>query len=302
MKVIANRRWLVWGSALVVAILVTTGISVAITSSKPAQAFTYADNAWWVKDPVGATLRITPSAWAQVEGISAASGVMSNALAIAGKPPYGNAVYKSLFEQLQCHLLVRLKTPYDLDTSRPTVAWVTEVNDFCNPEPPGSTTAPEQIESEPSPPVTAPPPTSPPPTAPPPTAPPVTAPSVTAPPPTSPPPTAPPPTAPPVTASPENSLTVDATSAFGTCSAPNVPSFCGGDAHAQPDPNFVSGRGVDQPQGTQTTGLCWKDGGNVDAPATGENSPVWIETTLSPDPWMSVLYFAPGAANGLDEC
>lgn len=95
------------------------------------------------------------------------------------------------------------------------------------------------------------------------------------------------------------SLTVDATAAFGTCSAPDNPPYCGGDAHAQPDPNFVAGRGVDQPQGTETTDLCWQYGGNVEAPASGDNSTVWIETTLSPDPWMNVLYFPPGAADGL---
>jgi hypothetical protein len=64
----------------------------------------------------------------------------------------------------------------------------------------------------------------------------------------------------------------------------------------------VAGRGVDEPGGTQTTGLCWEYGGNVNAPATGENSNVWIQTTLAPDPWMNLLYFPPGTADGLDEC
>jgi hypothetical protein len=98
------------------------------------------------------------------------------------------------------------------------------------------------------------------------------------------------------------SLTVDATAAFGTCSALDNPPYCGGDAHSQPDPNFVASRGVDQHQGTETTGLCWQYGGNVEAPASGDNSTVWIETTLSPDPWMNVLYFPPGAADGLNQC
>src|ERR1039458_3914474 len=60
---------------------------------------------------------------------------------------------------------------------------------------------------------------------------------------------------------PGKSLTVDATSAFGTCVGPNNPPFCGGDAHAQPDPNFVAGRGVDQAQGTVVTAVCWTVGG-----------------------------------------
>ena len=128
MKVIRNRRGLAWASGMVVAVVVATGISVAVNSSKPAQAFTYARNAWWVNEPLGATLRITPSGLAQVEGLSAASGVMSNALTIAGTPAYGNAVYKSLLEQLQCHLLVRLKTPYDLDTWRPSAVSYTHLD------------------------------------------------------------------------------------------------------------------------------------------------------------------------------
>lgn len=58
---------------------------------------------------------------------------MNNALQIAGWPPYSSYVYQSMFEQLQCHLLVRLKTPYDLDAWRPVVSWVTEIRDLCNP-------------------------------------------------------------------------------------------------------------------------------------------------------------------------
>ena len=256
---------------MVVAVVVATGISVAVNSSKPAQAFTYARNAWWVNEPLGATLRITPSGLAQVEGLSAASGVMSNALTIAGTPAYGNAVYKSLLEQLQCHLLVRLKTPYDLDTWRPSVSFASEVRDKCNPLP---------IAASPS----------------------VTSPPATSPPVTSPPATSPPATSPPMASPSGTSLTVDATAAFGTCSALDNPPYCGGDAHSQPDPNFVASRGVDQHQGTETTGLCWQYGGNVEAPASGDNSTVWIETTLSPDPWMNVLYFPPGAADGLNQC
>ena len=58
---------------------------------------------------------------------------MSNALALAGFRPYSNAVYSSLFEQLQCHLFYTFKTPYNLDTWRPSVWWPAELWDLCNP-------------------------------------------------------------------------------------------------------------------------------------------------------------------------
>jgi Protein of unknown function (DUF2599) len=93
----------------------------------------YATNAWWVYGPYGATLRITPSGIAQTIGPSAAQGIMNNALSIAGWPPYSQSVYNSMFEQLECHLLWRFKTPYDLDTWRPSVSWATEIHDECNP-------------------------------------------------------------------------------------------------------------------------------------------------------------------------
>jgi hypothetical protein len=96
-------------------------------------SLTYATNAWWVYGPYGGTLRITPSGVAQAIGLSAAQGIMNNALQIAGWPPYSQSVYNSMFEQLQCHLLVRFKTPYDLDSWRPSVSWATEVYDECNP-------------------------------------------------------------------------------------------------------------------------------------------------------------------------
>jgi hypothetical protein len=50
------------------------------------------------------------------------------------------------------------------------------------------------------------------------------------------------------------------------------------------------------------TGVCWEYGGNIEAPATGEQSNVWIETTLAPNQWMNELYFAPGATDGLAQC
>lgn len=105
----------------------------AAKSAASIPTLTYAENAWWVWGPFGGTLRITPSGIAQAIGISAAQGVMNNAVQIAGWPPYSSYVYNSMFEQLQCHLLVRLKTPYDLDSWRPSVSWATEIRDECNP-------------------------------------------------------------------------------------------------------------------------------------------------------------------------
>ncbi len=119
-------------------LLLITVVSMATfllgtVTAEPASAATYATSAHWIAHPQGATLSITPSGWAQAVGISAASGVMSNALGIAGWRPYSLAVYNSLFEQLQCHLLFRFKTPYNLDTWRPSVSWSTELASRCNP-------------------------------------------------------------------------------------------------------------------------------------------------------------------------
>jgi hypothetical protein len=141
MTSVLRFHWLSSCLSALVAVLGTVG-ALVVASPGSASATTYARNAWWITRPLGQTLRITPSRWAQVEGISAASGVMSNTIRIAGWPAYSNAVYKSMFEQLQCHLLVRLKTPYDLDTWRPSVSFATEVKDKCNPPPKESSSAP----------------------------------------------------------------------------------------------------------------------------------------------------------------
>ena len=76
----------------------------AVQSARP--SFTYAVNAWWSPSSYGNTLKIDPSGFARAVGISAAQGVMNNALNIAGWPPYSQSVYNSMFEQLQCHLFV----------------------------------------------------------------------------------------------------------------------------------------------------------------------------------------------------
>jgi hypothetical protein len=121
----------------VLALLIVLGTPLAIgfSTATPASALTYAENAWWVDSPYGATLSITPSGVAQAIGISAASGVWNNALQIAPFRPYSPAVYSSMFEQLQCHLLYRFKTPFHLDTWRPSVSWAAELRDRCNPLP-----------------------------------------------------------------------------------------------------------------------------------------------------------------------
>ena len=106
------------------ATLVLSAVPASASSAQPAQSaqpgvhnspalpsLTYATNAWWVSGQYGATLRIMPSGIARVMGISAAQGVMNNALEIAGMPPYSPAVYNSLMEQLECHLFLAIKRP-----------------------------------------------------------------------------------------------------------------------------------------------------------------------------------------------
>jgi hypothetical protein len=97
-------------------------------------SFTYAVRASWVRGPNGLTLKITPSGFARYIGLSAAKGVMNNAISIAGWPPLSQSVYNSMFEQLQCHMAFDTYKPtYDLDAWRPSVSWAAEVRDWCNP-------------------------------------------------------------------------------------------------------------------------------------------------------------------------
>jgi hypothetical protein len=123
-------------------------IGAAALSSHPAQAapakaalptLKYATKAWWVNGPYGVTLKIDPSGVAQAEGVVAAKGIMENAITLAGWPPLAPGDYNAMFEQLECHLLWRFKTPYDLDSWRPSVSWATEVHDECNPGYPHAT-------------------------------------------------------------------------------------------------------------------------------------------------------------------
>jgi Protein of unknown function (DUF2599) len=127
---------------MVAAIASATLGSLGLVGAGPAAAsqptpmhpdLTYATSAQWLNRPQGGTLSITPSGIAQAIGIPAATGVMNNALSIAGFRPYSQAVYNSLFEQLQCHLFFKFKTPYNLDTWRPSVSWAYELAKLCNP-------------------------------------------------------------------------------------------------------------------------------------------------------------------------
>src|SRR5476649_2163896 len=89
--------------------LVGAGPAAAAQPTPIHPGLTYATSAQWLNRPQGGTLSITAI------GIPAATGVMNSALSIAGFRPYSQAVYNSLFEQLQCHLFYTFKTPYNLD-------------------------------------------------------------------------------------------------------------------------------------------------------------------------------------------
>jgi hypothetical protein len=95
----------------------------------------YVQSAEWLNLPRGETLRIMPTTYARVRSVAAASQVLADALKIAGAPPYNNAVYNNLLVQLQCHLVLALKVPYDLDTWRPSMSLPLEIRHLCNPLP-----------------------------------------------------------------------------------------------------------------------------------------------------------------------
>lgn len=116
-----------------VVVVLAGALAFNVGASQPASALTYANSARWINTPYGQTLSITPTGAAQAIGISAASGVWNNALHLAGTPPYSSAVYASMYEQLQCHLFYKFKTPFNLDTWRPSVSWATELHALCNP-------------------------------------------------------------------------------------------------------------------------------------------------------------------------
>lgn len=106
----------------------------AATGTKRAAGW-WAANAWWWWNPAGGwTLSITPTGLAQAAGTSATSRVWNDALAIAGNRWTGYSDgYSSMYEQLECHLYFRFKTPYNLDSWRPVVPWWSEVYHRCNP-------------------------------------------------------------------------------------------------------------------------------------------------------------------------
>ena len=121
------------------AALATIGVGAAPASASPAQparpaasSSAHVQSATWIYQPAynGSTLSITPNG---TYGIGSAQAIMNEALSIAGQPPYSLAVYNSLMEQLECHLFLLVKKPYNLDTWRPSVSWLTELKDLCNP-------------------------------------------------------------------------------------------------------------------------------------------------------------------------
>ena len=117
---------------LVVTAAVMSGSIAGRGSAASTRAtFTYATSAQWING--GATLSITPSGFAQAVGIPAAQGVWNNAMALAGSRYLTWAQYNSMMEQLQCHLYFVFKTPYNLDTWRPSVSWPDELYRRCNP-------------------------------------------------------------------------------------------------------------------------------------------------------------------------
>jgi uncharacterized protein DUF2599 len=117
--------------------LPTATVASAAPAVASAPSLTYAVSARWITLPgdPGLTLSITPTGVAQTLGFPAATGVWNNALNMAGTMPFSPAVYNSLFEQLECHMLGYFKTPYHLDTWRPSVSWAAEIRDKCNPLP-----------------------------------------------------------------------------------------------------------------------------------------------------------------------
>jgi len=117
--------------------IATIGASAAPTLASPAQparpaaaSSAHVASAVWVNTPYGASLSIMPNS---TYGLGSAQAILNEALSIAGMPPYSLAVYNSLMEQLECHISAVVKKPYNLDTWRPSVSWVTEVADSCNP-------------------------------------------------------------------------------------------------------------------------------------------------------------------------
>jgi hypothetical protein len=117
---------------LVAIAAVTVGGVAGSASARPARAtFTYATSAQWING--GQTLSITPSGFARALGIPAAQGVWNNAMSLAGSRYLTWAQYDSMMEQLRCHLYFVVKTPYNLDKWRPSVAWWYELYTKCNP-------------------------------------------------------------------------------------------------------------------------------------------------------------------------
>lgn len=112
-----------------------TGLAKAAAPATLRPAGWWAANAWWTWRPAygGWTLSIAPTGLAQAWGTGATSRVWSDALSIAGMKPLSSYAYNSMYEQLECHLWFTFKTPYNLDSWRPQVAWWYELYRLCNP-------------------------------------------------------------------------------------------------------------------------------------------------------------------------
>jgi hypothetical protein len=112
--------------------------------ASPAQASTsLVQKAAWIRS--GETLSVTPTAWARFVAVvnssdgnvnrnaSNAKVMLGDALSMAGFRPYSPKIYDSMREQLQCHLDLAVKTPYNLDVGRPLVPYSEELRKLCNP-------------------------------------------------------------------------------------------------------------------------------------------------------------------------
>jgi hypothetical protein len=90
-------------------------------------------------------------------------------------------------------------------------------------------------------------------------------------------------------------LTVDAAPWFVTCPG----TYCGGNAHSEPTPNFVSGTGTVQDEGTAVYAMCQTSGGSASGNAGGSPSPsTWVELANETNPYMSILWFANVSGTG----
>ena len=91
------------------------------------------------------------------------------------------------------------------------------------------------------------------------------------------------------------SLTADATTAFGTCTSPNAPQYCGADSNVSSSPSFnASNPGPPIAGGTPVQAQCATSGGLVHGNQSGYTggSSEWVKMQSSAgDGYMSVYWF-----------